>query len=60
MVCFMHLWGMFFIRLAVVSKTELSFAHDLDLKLKSLLGTLLTCSVSVSQSNDLWTVQKKK
>lgn len=46
MVCFMHLWGMFFIRPAVVSMTELSFAHDLDLKLKSLLGTLLTCSVS--------------
>ncbi len=54
MVCFMHLWGMFFIRPAV-SMTELSFAHDLDLKLKSLLGTLLTCcSVSVSQSNYLF------
>lgn len=53
MVCFMHWWGMFFIRSAAVSMTELSFAHDLDLKLKSLLGTMWTCSVSVSQSNYL-------
>lgn len=32
MVCFMHSWGMFFIRPAVVSMTELSFTHDLDFK----------------------------
>jgi len=32
MVCFMHLWGMFFIRPAVVCMTELSFTHDLDFK----------------------------
>lgn len=40
MECFMHLWGMFFIRPAVVGMTELSFTHDLDFKLTLLHGTL--------------------